>query len=974
MKANDFPSLRRVTPASHAGAASRRQRGVALIITISVLSIMFVLVVGYATVSRTSALSASSHRDYVSSRYLAMGGFNRAMAQIAYAYATNVVIANSGVGTSYSCVDTNDQSYVNQFYATDIDHLVTNQFTGLVFVDKGADGVIDWVTLPGQDPNNLATRPQWLAMKDNDGLAVGRVAYVITSASLNINAIGNLVPNQINSSIKFNSRNDGYSVAELNFPAALMAIDPGTWDYATATNDALAVLYYRYKTPPQSAGDGLIGDNALYGVDGQDKNGDGLIEGADITGVPQNYLKNSDGTDKMLLTPLGDDLKITDLKQLHTIIPDLNGSQGRFLSKFAKLQQYFTTESSMQVPAYMVNLNDTYAYPEQTNLFHAVLNQLTNCYQFRTDVQRAVQVAANIVSYISTNGINDVPLNMDVTGKPVVGVGQTPLLNEVVFDLFATVGVSNVLVGTTQQTNLYVTVRCQPRIEFWYPYCNALPVGARTLDFSYQFLNNSDGGGTEMNMSSAIAENKSAAADAIPGVLFGTGIIDPIRFPIVTNSVNTIGTAPFTKTWELDKAGVRTTPADVVISNCTFSALFREGSYTNDFTPAYTNRVGVTFTASQILAAVGATGNGSAPYIIANPQFPATITGVSAALTNAIVFAKNDPRIKEWFPAFANAISNSAVAYHTLGTTNHSISVVSYALPITTNIFHPDLGEDGTFVGTGLPKGIGPKTFYVRQTPSRRFISVAELGRVHRGDHWSTIDLRGGGVDGNLLDRFTIVINTNIPNSYVHGRVNINAPTSALPIWAALFAGMPIKMTAQGSGVYVTNWLDTTAGAVDPAFTQCQEMGQIFGSRAGAFSHLGALTIINDFTNLPLNHAAAFPAASFTAITDEDREEVLSRISNLVGTQSQGNAFTIWAWGQCLRGLPVPPYPTAKHANKDAAVNHANTNRFVTAETLIVGMVRPEFVYSGGVPPDYTNTNLNLRIIYYRYNPDLELY
>jgi hypothetical protein len=237
---------------------------------------------------------------------------------------------------------------------------------------------------------------------------------------------------------------------------------------------------------------------------------------------------------------------------------------------------------------------------------------------------------------------------------------------------------------------------------------------------------------------------------------------------------------------------------------------------------------------------------------------------------------------------------------------------------------------------------------------NRRFSSIAELGRVHRGTPWRTIDFKGGGSDGNLLDYVTTVSNYwgGVGMAYAHGRVNVNSRSDATPVWAALFAGMPFQRTLSDGSKTSPVFFDYTTGAspqIDPAFPKSKEFGKIFGSRAGAITHLGALTAITDLSNLSSNHASVFPSSTFSMQTDEDKEQLLGRMINLVGTQGQGNTFTIYAWGQALRGAPSASY---------------NTNRFVAAETLIVAMVRPEVDAAG---------KLGLKLIYYRYNPDLEL-
>ena len=117
---------------------SKGESGVALIMTLSVLAIMLVLVVSYATLSRTEVASSNNYRDYVASKYLAQGALNRAMAEIAAGYVANSNNFNTGIGSIYSHVCTNgiymsDVAIWNPKgtnYATDIEMVSTNSRTG----------------------------------------------------------------------------------------------------------------------------------------------------------------------------------------------------------------------------------------------------------------------------------------------------------------------------------------------------------------------------------------------------------------------------------------------------------------------------------------------------------------------------------------------------------------------------------------------------------------------------------------------------------------------------------------------------------------------------------------------------------------------------------------------------------------------------------------------------------------------------
>ncbi|MDD2706514.1 MAG: pilus assembly PilX N-terminal domain-containing protein [Verrucomicrobiae bacterium] len=924
------------------------ETGSALILTISVLAMILLLVVSFATLTRTDSQSAANYRDYVASRYLAQGALNRAMAQLALQYSSTGGSSNfnTGISSLQSSV-TNDPSVFYQYisnanrFATDIEKVRTNTLTGFEYCQAGADDVIDHVVLPGQlaDTNLI----QWIGMRDTNGVLVGRTAFLITAGGLNINAIGNLFANQVETSIKINSRNEGYSVAEINLPAALMAADSNFWDYASATNGATKILLYRYGkgdgAPPQT-GDGLPSTaltaaalNIGADADGRDNDGDGVVDNSEErTGqTPQNFLGLSDGSTSSTIVVADDgggksDATIGDLKLLHngTVTADA-AMQLCFVNSFRSIQKWFTTQSSVPVAVSSMNLNDTnyYTIARTNEFFNSVTNKLAMIAPFSTNsVLDRVQLGANITTYAYGDSLS-APFCQVVGTSNVVGVGAFPYINQVYFHVILAAKQVEVA-GLPVTTNVEIIVSYAPGMELWYPYTNAFPSTTFTAAMNYKYKNASHAG---LNASQA----KTAS---IPFSYSGGGFLDvtnDAHFAKSEWAASTIGASPLVIYKNVSSA----TPTDVVpvtVSNLEFnSSSIKSGSSYIDWTGYFATNLGCTFLTNQILSAV--------------TNVAVVPVGNSIYLTNTIVLALDDPRVKKWYVEYAGGVSNNV--WGTFGGCNSPTNLYSPQIPDTTNIFRPDFGEDCDYQSSGnkLPKGIGPKTFYIKR--GRAFGSVAELGRVHRGQPWRTIDLKGGGTDGNVLDCFNIV-NTNTATVYAHGKVNINAASSSLPIWAGLFAGVPYHYTKADGNPSDPVWIDIlSSGEIDPTFKMCKEFGKIFGSRCGAFSHLGALTCVSDISCLTSNHSSVFQVGKFDAYTDEDKEYLLSRIINLVGTQSQGNMFTIWAWGQALRGPP------------------SDTKKFVTAETLIIAMVRPKLNAAGD--------KVDLEVIYFRYNPDLEL-
>src|SRR5205823_5344084 len=150
-------------------------------------------------------------------------------------------------------------------------------------------------------------------------------------------------------------------------------------------------------------------------------------------------------------------------------------------------------------------------------------------------------------------------------------------------------------------------------------------------------------------------------------------------------------------------------------------------------------------------------------------------------------------------------------------------------------------------------------------------------------------------------------------------RINLNSKADARPIWAALFAGIPIRTSSrsvagapkdapfyldvQGSGV-----LGDYPGQLDPAFPQSMALGRVIASRGGTYYGLGGLTSIPELSDLPSIDPKLFPKKDYEMKSDEDKELMLSQIINLVSTEGSGSLFTIWAWGQALRGPNDPKF------------------------------------------------------------------
>lgn len=475
---------------------------------------MLVLLLGYGTMTRTESIASANYRDYVASKYIAQGALNRAIAEIERQYIGNSSNYNAGLSPFYSCVwptdDISNSSIpaVTRSNLTDIERVIVAN-TQTPITQPIPDGKPDYVVLAGQGPD-YSDRPQWIGVKDTNGVFIGREAFLVTSAAIDINTSGNLVPNAFG---HINARGRGFSVAEINLPAALMATDPNTWDYSTAEADTKEILQFRYggKMDP---GDGSTEPRAA--TDGRDNNGNFIIDdpAESATATPYHALLYSEGVtpDKTVqqnFRTFGDDRSFTDLKQLKDS-SNLTNAAARFTSAFSQVQRTFVTQSAVPVFPLKVpptstgtnvlpatgcfNLNDTNSFPDplltqtdQESFYEALYPLMVNLGVPTRDSRINAQLTANIVSYASQMGDallpqilwqpfnvskGTAPLN-GMKGTNMVGLTRSPLINQVQLDYIVTLRLNEVVPASPEPGKVSITLleaKEIPHTELWYPF------------------------------------------------------------------------------------------------------------------------------------------------------------------------------------------------------------------------------------------------------------------------------------------------------------------------------------------------------------------------------------------------------------------------------------------------------------------------------------------------------------------------
>ena len=176
----------------HAKSGRADESSIALIITLAVMSLLLVLVLAFATVTRVDIQTATANRDLVASKYFAQAALQRAMADLASQYVYVPGSTNTGVDATWSKISwTNTVGSVSNFstnFVTDIETVVLDVYNNSVpVVLPGADTIIDYVALPGPSNYVDGATPQWIGMKDPNGNLLGRIAFLANGASLCIN-------------------------------------------------------------------------------------------------------------------------------------------------------------------------------------------------------------------------------------------------------------------------------------------------------------------------------------------------------------------------------------------------------------------------------------------------------------------------------------------------------------------------------------------------------------------------------------------------------------------------------------------------------------------------------------------------------------------------------------------------------------------------------------------------------------------
>jgi hypothetical protein len=306
------------------------------------------------------------------------------------------------------------------------------------------------------------------------------------------------------------------------------------------------------------------------------------------------------------------------------------------------------------------------------------------------------------------------------------------------------------------------------------------------------------------------------------------------------------------------------------------------GSVTYTWTPA---GPGATYNIGVSDAAVTVTGGGGLADFARLPAAGA-YNFVGPATSAACDWNVDDPRVNT-LPGDWNVIALAAVA---AGTT-----APPYINPGANPSGRGGSDDRETVNDPADASGsTGMSTAYIRNAPMK---SLWELGAIHRGEKWRTLNLRAynaaagaanaySGGDANLLEQVKIG-----PYTEVQGKFNAHSPQ--VPAWRAMLSGITV------GGTY-----DNPAGGT--ALT-AGEINNLIPSPAAATG--GTILATNGTTG-------ATPAASrggiaragkladgseVTQDTDREQEEIIGKLANLLSARQ--NYFTVIVTAQVIRDL-----------------------------------------------------------------------
>jgi len=928
------------------------------------LAIVALLAIAFVLTARTEVKSGSAYNDQAVAKALAKMAVDRAAMEL---YRQNKGTCVSGGEVAITYTNSAWQSVILIYSTNDFTKLdnYTNDTSllnfGTLTLPYGPKGY-DYIDRDGQTGRNTL-EPYWIGVRDNNGVLRGRFAYVALGNLVDLNAIGNINiwatspnnfymrPADTNFGYGYIGNSNTYSgvistrgiCPDISLPKFLLKLG---YSPATVNTSAYSIVAYRYGWKMPSSGGGApwlynTGGNSVYPGDGSiDLNGDGVVANpTDYRVYPSPYSKN---------------YLITDLSQIWTIPIDIGATPSwgphygghpltpdpACTNPANNLANYATVALSADpnlVGVYVgsrVNLNlmTNGAALNNTILSNSVV-QLTNVLgkfpQFTNNYNnnlaqvnnKLIQIALNLIDFHTTNRYPSVFTNVvsATTTNVLTGIKPTPYINQV-YIRYDTLFYRSTNVGGANagKTNYWFSTSVAMTNELWNPYPTT-------------FADTNNLVVTNITIISTNTTAKSYSNSWTASCIFTS----PVRGYTITGVPPAINTNVYRTT-----LGLGNVMAVGYYSNATPGVVPGTIIITNIFVTAklygLTNANYAAYLSSNLIQQIAV----SVTNVLTNAwpawaawnsmSWNAGGNGTTNIGTNSVINLVNleadDPRMGILYTQQLVTAGN-----YNLGAMNVNCNPTNY---LTGNLLPP---VASTNLDTWYREGTN--SFFIKTNISKKvvanaYVSVGEIGYVHRGEPWATIRLQPFTTwatatvpatnylygEGKLLDYFRV--NDLID---VAGRINLNTDTNGpvytgcinnginqSPALFALFSGITnswytnsayANLIPPGSGNTIDGVTDDKITAIIKEigdYRACMTNGAAnYTGQDNLMTYVGELCAISNLTTYTDKNGNTQPI-SYT--DDANREALIRAVANLVTTWEGGGASVILAWGQVIKG------------------------------------------------------------------------
>ncbi|MEI8078012.1 MAG: hypothetical protein WCH61_00095, partial [bacterium] len=341
--------------------------------------------------------------------------------------------------------------------------------------------------------------------------------------------------------------------------------------------------------------------------------------------------------------------------------------------------------------------------------------------------------------------------------------------------------------------------------------------------------------------------------------------------------------------WQVSGSGVKTIPANFYRESGAYLSTYNPGGSSislavNKITVILTNS-STAYSAATVL-----------DYTALETASP-TLTLTSSSGTQCISVQVRDPR--------SNSNYSDGWEWGIWGSTAGTMMFAPYT---NTNANPSGRAPNNDLETTGDPAS-NLSTAYIRNS---RMLSLWELGAIHRGEAWRTLNLSKtttGALsytytngDANILDQVTLSTTataaTTVP---IRGRFNVNSPQAEA--WACFLTGVSVGQnygdlsgTGTGTGTALTN---ANGRAITANANGIFEINGTSTSSSPITNRSGIAKWVGGTTRTTLSNNTVPAAGSQT--TDRAQEEIIGKIADLLTVRS--NYFTVIVTAQSVKDI-----------------------------------------------------------------------